>query len=122
MALYGQHESTLGLITKAASYQFYTLLVVLSVPILSLLAHDFSGQRSVFSSEPTPQIQTNYTTIQLLLPLLLLLGGMVLLALWTGNGNLVEGNIGVAIIGGCLIAIVGSGWLIIMQALLSPSL
>ncbi|MEJ6122911.1 sodium:proton antiporter [Vibrio sp. 2-Bac 85] len=98
----------------AIGYQFYTLLVLASVPLLALWNHDFKSTRSSIEQEPALENQRIQTPIVsapiviLMLPLILLLGSIITITLVTGNGNLLKGDVGNAIYWSGYISLLGS--------------
>ncbi|MGF1759597.1 sodium:proton antiporter [Photobacterium sagamiensis] len=106
---------------SAVSYQYYTILVLASVPFLAICQHDFkSGPHDVDQknvdhknvaqgTEPQSAEPQNHTSIAvLMLPLILLLGSIIVITLVTGDGNPAQGNVGDAIYWSGFISLFGS--------------
>jgi len=100
----------------AIGYQFYTILVLASVPFLALWNHDFKLTSSVVKQvRPVKNHPPKKTTVTapitiLMLPLILQLGSIISITLVTGNGNLVKGDVGNAIYWSGFISLIGSGF------------
>jgi len=98
-------------IFAAVGYQFYTILVLASVPLLAMWRHDFKS--APYSVEQQPQRDKQAPLIVapitiLILPLFLLLGSIIMITLVTGNGNPIKGDIGNAVYWSGYISLLGA--------------
>lgn len=98
-------------IFAAVGYQFYTILVLASVPLLAIWRHDFKS--APYSVEQQPQRDKQAPLIVapitiLILPLFLLLGSIIMITLITGDGNPIKGDIGNAVYWSGYISLLGA--------------
>lgn len=99
----------------ALPYQIYSILVLLSVPLLALLQHDFTNQgqdplTTIEHSNAEHASSNSLSIANALVPLALLLGSIITICLVTGKGNLFAGEIGNAVYWSGFVAITGSGF------------
>lgn len=103
------------LVMDSVHYQFYTLFILLSVPLLSVLPHDFKyeQEKSTIQVVETHIEQSNpsHPLWVLMAPLYLLILSIVTIATVTGSGNPINGDISNAIYWSGYIALVGSALL-----------
>lgn len=84
------HGTAIGFVLQAMPYQFYTLLILLAVPLLSLLPHDFVSHNDSQPIECEPELSQNTNIRSLavgLAPLYLLLTSILVLTFITGDIN-----------------------------------
>ncbi|MGF1861677.1 Na+/H+ antiporter NhaC family protein [Photobacterium profundum] len=99
---------------NAIHYQFYTILVLLSVPVLALMKHDFPSKSPMTMTKDSVQTKDlsnskAITVFILMLPIVILLISIFFIIVITGDGNPLKGNISDAIYWGGFIALIGSG-------------
>ncbi|ELR66922.1 Na+/H+ antiporter [Photobacterium marinum] len=102
----------------AIHYQFYTILVLLSVPVLAIFRHDFSSninrertQKERESTDAEKATISVVTVMMLMMPIAILLGSIFLIMTTTGNGNPLKGTISDAIYWSGFITLIGSGFI-----------
>ncbi len=108
----------------ALPYQFYTIIVLLSVPVLAFRKHDFrlhsvappklgeSGLSGIESSSPSPVALWAVVS-----PIALLMGAILFITLITGNGNPLKGDISSAIYWSGYIALIGSAMVFCLKGI-----
>lgn len=95
---------------NAIHYQFYTILVLLSVPVLALMKHDFPSKSPMTMTKDSVQTKDlsnskAITVFILMLPIVILLISIFFIIVITGDGNPLKGNISDAIYWGGLYCI-----------------
>lgn len=97
----------------ALPYQFYTIIVLISVPVLAFHKHDFRFH-CVEQPKPGESAQSgagSFSPVALwavVSPIALLMGSILFITLITGNGNPIQGDISSAIYWSGYIALIGS--------------
>ncbi|OAJ93232.1 Na+/H+ antiporter NhaC family protein [Vibrio bivalvicida] len=107
-----QAVKPISTLVAAVPYQFYSLLVLLSVPVLALTKQKTQDNTQLKHQDRQPQSPESINHWKLIggaLPITLLLASVIAICWTTGSGSVMKGDVSDAVYWGGYIALIGSG-------------